>query len=461
MPQNDEVVQLRAKLERGDSGTATLSRPAAAALGLGARLAIAGFSPIRGTRATIAVATSARRMRDRGRLGAWRLAAATAMAGLLATLFGVIASRQRRRVDRLADALARAEETAALRERAEQLVDVIPLGVLSLDRVGRVTGVNPYLAERGVRAGGDLAAALPAASDAERAVLRALVDEAADKRDPVEKVRLELHFVAGQRREVDAYAIPLRRPLPDVERFLVLHDRTELHALERKLVQAEKLSTIGTLAAGVAHEIGTPLGIISGRAEQLLAKADEATQKPLRSILDQVDKVSATIRQLLDFSRMRPVDAAMVTPTEALEHVASLLDHRFKKAKVALEVDAPATVPAVVADPGQLEQVLVNLLMNACDACAPGGHVQVRAHARDEQIALEVRDDGSGIAPEHLPHVLDPFFTTKKRGQGTGLGLTIAADIVKNHGGRLELESVVGEGTTIRVLLPRAAEAHA
>jgi len=116
-------------------------------------------------------------------------------------------------------------------------------------------------------------------------------------------------------------------------------------------------------------------------------------------------------------------------------------------------------LPPLAADRGQLEQVLVNLLMNACDACAPGGHVTARARAADEGVLLEIVDDGSGIAPEHLPSVLDPFFTTKKRGQGTGLGLTIAADIVKNHGGTLTIDSTPGQGTTVRVVWPKAVAA--
>src|SRR5205807_5474887 len=129
--------------------------------------------------------------------------------------------------------------------------------------------------------------------------------------------------------EVDAYAIPLQHPLPAIDAFLVLHDRTDVRALERNLIRAEKLATIGTLAAGVAHEVGTPLGIISGRAEQLLARlpapggedapppsegAVEPMRKGLSSILTQVDKVSTTIRQLLDFARVRPVEGIAVTP---------------------------------------------------------------------------------------------------------------------------------------------------
>jgi signal transduction histidine kinase len=344
-PPPSELESLRAEMGAGRAGTAVLSRPAAAALGLGARLAVAGYAPVElhDGRWSVAVVASARRVRDRARLAVWRLAAATGLAGLLVALFGVLISRQQRRAQELANALALAE--------------------------------------------------------------------------------------AG-----------------------------------RNLARAEKLATIGTLAAGVAHEIGTPLGIISGRAEQLLAdaptgEAGQGTRKILNSILGQVDKVSTTIRQLLDFARARPSDTARVAPAHALQEAAALLDHRFRQARVALQIDAAPTVPSIVADAGQLEQVLVNLMINACDACAAGGHVGVRAAEQDGQVLFEVCDDGTGIAPENLARVLDPFFTTKKRGQGTGLGLTIAADIVKNHGGSLELQSAVGQGTTIRVLLPRAVEA--
>jgi signal transduction histidine kinase len=229
-------------------------------------------------------------------------------------------------------------------------------------------------------------------------------------------------------------------------------------ALQRSLQRAEKLATIGTLAAGVAHEVGTPLGIISGRAEQALARAqadDEPTKKALTSILAQVDKVSTTIRQLLDFARTRPVEAGPVAPGAILETCRGLLEHRFKQATVSLTVDAAPSLPPVLGDAGQLEQVFVNLLINAADACARGGTVNASVRAHGDKLRFEIQDDGCGILPQNLPQVLDPFFTTKKRGQGTGLGLTIAADIIKNHNGTLDIESEPGKGTKVSVELPR------
>ncbi len=467
-----DVVRLVERMRLGDQGALLLDRPAAASLGLERRSAIAGFAPveIRGARPwSVAVVVSAMRVRDRARLAAWRLGAATGLAAVIVALFGVLVGRQQRRAQSLSEALKIAEATSALRERAEKIVETIPIGVLAIaDHAGtlRVTAANPYLVERGARAGNRLAPALGATGD-ESEALELLVVEARTTRRPAQRLGLKLHLGGGEARDVDAYAVPLGRPLADADCFLVLHDRTEVRLLEHNLQRAEKLATIGTLAAGVAHEVGTPLGIISGRAEQLLARipeGDEAMRKHVSSILAQVDKVSTTIRQLLDFARVRPIETAAVTPAQALSSAAALLDHRFRHAKVELKVEAPLTVPAVAADAGQLEQVIVNLLINACDACGEGGHVTARAVERGQngarRVALEIADDGSGIAAEHLPHVLDPFFTTKKRGQGTGLGLTIAADIVKNHGGAIEIDSAVGRGTTVRVLLPTAPTAE-
>ncbi len=461
----DEVKALLGAMQRGEAGTAILGREAADSLGLGPRLAVAGFAPVpvvAGRSWGVAVIASARRVRDRARLTAWRLAITTGLASLLVALFGVAAGRQQRREQGLAEALRLAEATAALRERSEKMIEVIPIGVLALDAQQQVVSANPYLLDRGVRPNRPLRDAIPSANADEVATLEALLLEARETRLAKQRVGLVLHFSAGGRRDVDAYAIPLGRPLSDVDCFLVLHDRTEIRSLEHKLVRAEKLATIGTLAAGVAHEVGTPLGIISGRAEQILTRipegeAGEPTRKSAASILTQVDKVSTTIRQLLDFARVRPIETEAVTPTAALHNAASLLRPHFSQARVLLEVDVRPTIAPVAADPGQLEQVLVNLMMNACDACTAGGHVWARAVELPDRVAIEISDDGAGIAKEHLPMVLDPFFTTKKRGQGTGLGLSIAADIIKNHGGSLEIESVVGEGTTMRILLPKAA----
>jgi signal transduction histidine kinase len=225
-----------------------------------------------------------------------------------------------------------------------------------------------------------------------------------------------------------------------------------LNLLEHRLVRAEKLATVGVLSAGLAHELGTPLAIIRGRAEIL----EERTQLPeIKTILEQSDHISNTLRQVLDFSREQSV---AVRPTDILataRTVAGLLDFRLRAKHLHLRIDPPDGSLLVAADPDQLQQVLVNLVMNACDACATGGRITVRA-ALDASacVRLEVTDNGCGIPADKLEAVFDPFFTTKPKGEGTGLGLPVAASIVRNHHGQISISSGEGSGTTVTVLWP-------
>jgi signal transduction histidine kinase len=251
-----------------------------------------------------------------------------------------------------------------------------------------------------------------------------------------------------------------------------LRSASHVAQLQSQLVRAEKLATVGVLAAGIAHEVGTPLGVVRGRAEYLLGKlgGEHPQAASARVIVEQIDRVSRTLRELLDFSRTKPIAARSVDFAATARSVADLLSFEAARKDVAIEVRVPDGLPALAADPDQIQQVLVNLIMNACDAARPGGRVVVTAEpapapggaggAPRARIAIE--DDGCGIASENLERVFDPFFTTKKRGQGTGLGLTIAAQIVRSHGGEIELASEPGRGTRVVLAWPaaRGEEAH-
>jgi signal transduction histidine kinase len=241
-----------------------------------------------------------------------------------------------------------------------------------------------------------------------------------------------------------------------------LRNAETLQALERQLIRAEKLATTGALAAGIAHEVGTPLGIIRARAELLLDDLGGTGQKALQAIIQQIDRISSTIGQVLDISRAQPVEMRPVAASEAIASTLDLLEHRLSQQRIALDTSVPADLPPMAADANQLQQVLVNVLLNACDACSQGGSISISARVDEtrRRIRWEIRDGGEGIAPENLLAVFDPFFTTKKRGQGTGLGLPVAASIVRNHGGEITLASVPGAGTTVTILWPIAAEAR-
>jgi len=229
--------------------------------------------------------------------------------------------------------------------------------------------------------------------------------------------------------------------------------------LETQLVRAEKLVTVGVLSAELAHEIGSPLAVIRGRAEQVLAAVtSEARAEDLRVIIKHIDNISSTIRQLLDFSRRPPADKQPVALALIVERTRGLMQWKLEATGVSLDIDLASGLPMLMADPDQLQQVLVNLLLNACDASGRGGIVLVQARAASHgTVRIAVVDYGSGISEEHVRAVFEPFFTTKKRGEGTGLGLPIAASIVRGHGGHIDLASVPGKGTTVTLHWPAAS----
>lgn len=240
-------------------------------------------------------------------------------------------------------------------------------------------------------------------------------------------------------------------------------------ALERQLRHADKLAVIGKLASEVAHEVGTPLNVISGRARLLrreFADGDPRIEN-LDIIRSQVDRISRVIRRFLQFSRSPRMEKERVDLQATVREVATFLAPELRKKDARLVLSLPAAPPAVTADPDGLSQVLLNLLMNAMAAIPAGGRIEVAmvpadGWARDREgstvpgIEIRVRDDGHGIDPEILPRIFEPFFSTKP-GEGTGLGLSICRDILRDHGGEITADTRPGEGTTVRIWLPAAA----
>jgi len=237
--------------------------------------------------------------------------------------------------------------------------------------------------------------------------------------------------------------------------------------LQRQLGRIEILAAAGKLCSSIAHEVGTPLNVIAGRTELLLRSLpqDDARRADLDAILAQIDRISKIIRALLD--PIRYYTAQQMEPTTlgtVLEGLLPLLRHAARRRGVVLAASVPPDLPRVLADPGRLQQVLINLLMNALEATPAGGRVELTArrlnHSERPAIAVSVQDTGRGIASDLLPRIFEPFFTTKSAGQGTGLGLAVCQDIVKEHGGEIRVESQVGVGTTFTVVLPEAERDH-
>ena len=226
---------------------------------------------------------------------------------------------------------------------------------------------------------------------------------------------------------------------------------------DERLVRADKLATMGAFATGIAHEVSTPLGVIVGRAEQVLSKlnGDERSKRAIEAIVQQAERISDIIRGFLALARGDSPQMAHVDPACLGKVALSLVEHRFAKAGVHLTSTSDPKLPGVGCEPRLMEQVLVNLLLNACDACEPGGHVELRVVAEEQRVAFVVTDDGSGISADAAARIMDPFFTTKAVGEGSGLGLAIANELVKHHRGSLSVAARHGHhGTRACVELP-------
>jgi PAS domain S-box-containing protein len=257
-------------------------------------------------------------------------------------------------------------------------------------------------------------------------------------------------------------------PLPEADGprglIAILKDVSELREQQERLLQAARLADVGQLAAGVAHEINTPLAAIALRAEGLLRAArDEGLlaqpafqnfPRYLQAIDEEIFRCKKIIAALLEFSRARPPEVHDTNLNALCDNASDLLQHQMRLKQVRLEVALDPELPLLRADEGQLRQALVALLVNALDACGPGGCVRLTTAREEGLVRVSVGDDGVGIPREYIDKIFSPFFTTKPVGQGTGLGLAICHGVVTAHGGRIEVESEPGRGTRVSLLLP-------
>ena len=239
----------------------------------------------------------------------------------------------------------------------------------------------------------------------------------------------------------------------------------ELKRAHEHVLHVEKMATIGKMAAVVAHEINNPLfGILTyarllkkwiQRGEAETTKKKDAEQC-LDLIADESRRCGDLVKNLLTFSRTNPMNVQTTNLNSVVDRSVRLVAHQLELNGVELHLDLPSNLPMIQCDPGQIEQVLLALIMNAIDAMPRGGNLWVRTRVEDEtdELAIEVRDDGSGIPPEILPRIFEPFLTTKETGKSVGLGLAVSRNIIEHHRGRVEVQSEVGKGTTFTVTLP-------
>jgi len=392
-------------------------------------------------------------------------------AGVIAVMLsvGAVIVKQQRTAATLEVQLKAARQLADLRERSDKILDNVSVGVMGANRRGMVVFANRFFKNR--------AFPLPQQpGDVDQET--ALADWTSRLRPHIERA-----VVAGRTGLIssdsqalrsatdpayDVRVVPLSHPVDGVDALVLVEDLSALHQLRHQLIRAEKLITVGVLSAGLAHEVGTPLMVIRGHAEFLLEKiGGSPAAQHLQAIVEQIDHISATIRRVLDFSRGQPMQ---VTPTDvrhAVSRAVELLTWRLRTKHISVVTPSSTNgeLPPLAADPLQLEQVLVNLLMNAYDASFEGQvlevcyAVQPKVDAGEpDRVRIDIVDHGAGIRAEDVNAVFDPYFTTKKSGEGTGLGLTIVSQIVQNHQGEVSIHKTPGGGTKVTLSWPSAAE---
>lgn len=333
-------------------------------------------------------------------------------------------------------------------EAADAIVGVDPQGLITSWNRGaeRLLGVDG--ASVLGRPGGEVMGEQPL-----RTLLRLVASQGA-----VRGHRMEWRDARGESLPMDVSAAPLAAPGeggPGVA--LVARDLSAQLRLDRQLIRSEKMAVVGSLAAGMAHEIGTPLNVISATAEYLMKGGGGEEDRRLREIVAETDRISRLVRELLTFARGSPPGRAAIRPADAVERALRLARITFDRKQIQVTRDLPEDGLLVRADPDGLHQVLLNLLMNAAQAVGEGGRIAIQVRPGQEgegqpTVVIEVDDDGPGVAPDQRERIFDPFFTT--RADGTGLGLAVCARIVADHGGDIRVGQGPLGGASFVVQLP-------
>lgn len=222
------------------------------------------------------------------------------------------------------------------------------------------------------------------------------------------------------------------------------------------LVQTEKMASLGKMAAGIAHEINNPLAGLLTCLHNFAAGhiPPERREEYIGLMKEGIQRIATIVRQLLDYARQQPPAFREVELSQVIDQTLALLDYLIKKKRITVHKAFPSSPFPLEADQGKLEQVIMNITLNALQAMGPGGSLTFRAHTENNVCRLSITDTGPGIPPEILPRIFDPFFTTKGPGEGTGLGLAVSLSLVKQHGGHITVQSRAGQGTTFTITLP-------
>jgi two-component system, NtrC family, sensor kinase len=353
----------------------------------------------------------------------------------------------------------KALEIARLKDFSENIVESLNVGVLAVDLDGIVESWNTSMEQlfgvlRRDAVGRRLNSLLP----------EELAEEIAARRDQehitgIYKQRLHHQ---GRHLTLNISITPLVSKSNEcIGRLLLFDDVTQRERMEEQMSQTEKLTSLGLLAAGVAHEVNTPLAVISNYIQMLAKQMPEGD--PRQSIIDKIVKqtfrASEIVNNLLNFSRTGAAEASSVDVNRVVEETLSLVAHPLKAAQIQVVKELGESLPPVHGSANKLQQVFLNLFLNARDAMPGGGMLEVRTASQNGSVEVEIADTGAGIAREDLNRIFDPFFTTKSNGRGTGLGLSVSYGIIKEHAGKIDVRSTPGKGTSFHVEFPAARKA--
>ncbi len=353
----------------------------------------------------------------------------------------------------------KANEIVRLKDFSENIVESLNVGVLAVDLRGVVESWNTRMEQLfGVTR-----------QDAVGRLLDTLVPEELATEIAARGDEEQVSGIYKQRLQHQGLALTVNvsiTPLVSksgerIGRLLLFDDVTQRERMAEQMTQTEKLTSLGLLAAGVAHEVNTPLAVISNYI-QMLAKQlpdNDPKQALIEKIVKQTFRASEIVNNLLNFSRTGAGELADIDLNRVVEETLSLVAHPLKTSQIKIVREFGDGLPAVRGSANKLQQVFLNLFLNARDAMPSGGMLEVRTGAHNGSVEVEIADTGAGIPRELIHRIFDPFFTTKASGRGTGLGLSVTYGIIKEHAGKIDVRSTPGKGTSFHVEFPAVRKA--
>ena len=358
----------------------------------------------------------------------------------------------------------RAEELALLKEFNESIIESVNVGLIAVDEFGHITRCNSTFEEiLGYSSAQSVGKPIKEIFDEGFAIkIETILGESRWHLTEIRNAyKLKTKNFDGDSLMLNVAIAPLRSMSEDQKgAIVILENVTERAKLEESLQQNEKLSSIGLLAAGVAHEVNTPLTGVSSYTQMLMEMIPESDPKHalLRKVEKQTERATHIVGNLLNFSRTgNATEFSALDVNKLLDDTLQLLEPQMRKSGVEIIKKYTDIPPKIFGDAGKLQQVFTNLIMNASDAILNGGEITLTTAYRDEdKVVIKVSDTGTGIEPENLNKIFDPFFTTKAVGSGTGLGMAVSYGIVQEHSGAISASSKVGEGATFLIILPIA-----